>query len=157
MTAQTTEIQPPAGGFFIGAKRLVGWESRLAAAIEASRHRPYEYGVRDCLQFSLDCAAALTGIDVWPSWQGRYSNRREALAIMARHCGTFEEFFDWFFGAANRIDWRYARRGDIAAVAEATTGRKHLGVVNAGQIFGMAEIGFRACAVRIALCCWRIG
>lgn len=136
------------------SERLDGWESRLAAVLEAARHRPYVLGKHDC--FRLACAAieALTGEDRWPQFAG-YHTRRQAMRRLAAHGRTFQEAGDWFFGAPS-VDVRQARRGDIVAL-KTPDGEKHAGVCNGAESAFLAPEGLLWVPTRSALCCWRVG
>ena len=118
--------------------RVPGWESRLSAAIDALRARPYEYGVHDC--FVLTCAVvhALTGVDRWPEFAGKYTDRRSALATIAGYGATFEGAALRFFGC-DAMHINQARRGDIAEVQ--INGLSHLGVVMGAWVFLAGEFG----------------
>lgn len=105
--------------------RRQGWESRLADVIARGRTERYELGVSDC--FSMACAAvqALTGVDLWAEWAGRYRTRREALRLLHEYAGAgFTEAFSKLFGSTP-TDVRLARRGDIVEYIDA---EPHLGV-----------------------------
>lgn len=140
-------------------ERVEGWESRLVAVIEAARVRTYALGQWDC--FALACAsvAAVTGVDFWPQWQGRYATRREAVALIAAYAGhgdgnAFTRAFSKLFGAAP-VPMSFGRRGDIAEFVDAT-GQQHLGVVLGRDVAVMDEqmtfVSRKACVHA-----WRIG
>lgn len=135
--------------------RVAGWESRLSALIEAARHRPYELGVHDCFRMACAAVEALTGVDRWPEFEGRYHTERGALALLARHGSTFEDAGDWFFGVP-RVDWANGRRGDIACLQD-STGRKHLGVICGSTIAALREDGMTFHPLSTARCVWRVG
>lgn len=62
--------------------------ARLADFIEAVRHRPFEWGVHDCLHFPLRAVEAQTGIWHAPP---AYASPKEALRH-ARHINIVTEF-----------------------------------------------------------------
>lgn len=134
--------------------RLEGWEGRLAGVIEAARLEPYELGVHDC--FKVACAAleALSGIDRWPEFAGRYRTRREALALIAKRGRTFELAFDWFFGSPH-VCTAQAQRGDICAVGT-PDGEKHLGVCLGADTAFLEDQGLVRVPTLTCLCCWRL-
>lgn len=135
--------------------RLEGWEARLLAVVEAARARPYVLGEHDCFRFACAAVEALTGVDRWPQWQGRYATKREALALLARHGASFEAAFDWFFGTA-RVDPRLARRGDVLAI-EDEAGEKHLAVCLGVEAAGLTDSGLVFVPTLSCLCAWRVG
>jgi uncharacterized protein DUF6950 len=136
--------------------RLEGWEGRLVAAIEAARARPYELGAWDCFRFACSCVEALTGVNRWGEFAGRYRSRRESLALIAEHGSTFEAAFDWFF-SAQAVDVRAAQRGDIVAY-RGPDGEKHLGVVtlDGTQAALLGPEGLAFVPVLTCLCAWRV-
>jgi len=133
--------------------RLDGWESRLNAVLENARARPYVLGAHDCFRVACLVVEALTGVDRWPEFAG-YTTKREALHKIAAHGHSFEQAGDWFFG--ERIDLKFARRGDIAALAT-PDGEKHLGIVMGRQLYVMYELGLTAVPLGLAHCAWRVG
>lgn len=139
--------------------RLEGWERRYQAVLDAARDTPYELGVHDCFRVACAVVEALTGVDRWPQWAGRYATKREALELLARHGGSFEAAFDWFFGVDHEPP-RFARRGDIVALAEPDSfsrSEKHLGVCTGADAAFTLERGLAFVPVKACICCWRIG
>ncbi len=135
--------------------RIDGWERRLEAVIEDARHRPYALGEHDCFRVACRAIEALTGVDRWPEFAGRYATKREALALLAAHGSSFEAAFDWFFGAPSLYP-SLARRGDVVAVQTAD-GEKHLGVVLGAQAAFLAPAGLVFVPVLMCMCAWRVG
>ena len=135
--------------------RLEGWEQRLDALIEAARDRPYVLGEHDCFRVACAVIEALTGVDRWPEWAGRYSTKREALVLLAQYGSSFEAAGDRFFDSP-RMDWKLARRGDIVALAT-PDGEKHLGVVLDHRAAFLGVGGLSWFPASAALCAWRIG
>lgn len=135
--------------------RLEGWEGRLAAVLAAAQGHAYELGTHDCFRVACHAVEALTGIDRWPEFAGKYSTRREALRLIARYGASFETAFDWFFGAAH-VNPRFGRRGDIAGYLD-STGEKHLGVVLGEETAVLGAAGLLHAPTLDCLCAWRIG
>jgi hypothetical protein len=136
-------------------ERREGWEGRLAAVLEDARGRSYVLGEHDC--FRLACAAveALTGVDLWAAWAGRYRTRREALALLASYGGTFTGAFSRLFGAAPE-PIALARRGDIAEYQD-PRGERHLGVVNGARVVLLLAAGVEGIPRSACRHAWRIG
>lgn len=135
-------------------QRLEGWEARLASVIELAFSRPYVLGRHDC--FRVACAAidALTGVDLWPQWAGRYSTKEEALALMAEF-GSFDKAFDHVFGVPH-VAAREARPGDIVKFVD-PAGEAHLGVYLDPGAVVLDEHGLRLVPLSACTACWRIG
>ena len=135
--------------------RMEGWEARLGDTIERARSRSYKIGEHDCFRVACEVVEALTGVDRWSEWQGRYSTEREALRLLAAHGHSFESAGDKFFGVA-RCAPRLAQRGDIVAF-RAANGTKHLGVCMGEKTAVTSAEGLAFVGTLEALCAWRIG
>ena len=134
--------------------RNEGWESRLNEVIDAARGKPYQLGIHDCFKVSCQVIEALTGVDRWPEFEGRYTDYKSALALLAQHGSSFEEAFDWFFQTP-RISVKLARRGDICAFAAG--GYKHLGVNLGRRTTFLAPKGLLFVPTEKCLCAWAVG
>ena len=71
----------------VDAVRIDGWESRLAGVIESAANTPYALGVHDCLRIACAAEAALTGVDRWPQWAGRYATRADCYRLLREYAG----------------------------------------------------------------------
>lgn len=93
--------------------RAEGWEVRLAEAVEAARHRPFEWGVHDCATWAADVRRALTGEDMAAEWRGRYRTALGAQRLIRRlgH-STLAEAVAAKLGAPLPTV-RLAQRGDV--------------------------------------------
>jgi hypothetical protein len=136
-------------------RRIEGWESRLIAAVEAARWTRYELGVHDCFRVACHVVEALTGVDRWPEFAGRYHDKRGAVALLAEHGKTFEAAFDWFFDTPH-VPVQEAARGDIVALRTAD-GEKHLGVCLGCDVAFLAPEGLLFLQRSSAHCAWRVG
>jgi hypothetical protein len=103
---------------------------------------------------ALRAVEALTGVDKWPPFEGRYRTRREAVALIAEHGSNFIAAFDAFFETPN-VNVRLAQRGDIVALADAY-GEKHLGVCIGAETAFLAPGGLVRVPTMTCLCCWRV-
>jgi len=140
-------------------ERIEGWESRLTAVIEAARATPYVLGEHDCFRLACRVIEALTGVDRWPEWAGRYATRRECLALLATHGHNFTEAGNWFFGA-EPVSWRQARRGDILEYRELSgpqAGEAHLVVCQGERSAGLLGVGFVFVPTAACAHAWRVG
>lgn len=137
-----------------GTARLSGWERRLETLIQSARCAPYVLGEHDCFRLACRVIESLTGVDRWPQFAG-YGSRREALAAIARHGGSFEAAAGWFFGGA-AVAATHARRGDICMVVDAA-GQKHLGVCLGVRTACMMEHGLMYVRTAACPCAWRVG
>jgi hypothetical protein len=135
--------------------RLDGWESRLVAAVESARARPYVLGEHDCFRLACQVLEALTGSDRWAEFAGKYRTRREALALLAQHGSSFTEAFSWFFGSAP-APMGQARRGDIAEIRD-PQGQCHLGVVLGAKVALLEDNGLEFLPRSLCAHAWRIG
>lgn len=136
-------------------RRREGWEGRLANLVETARAKPYQLGEHDCFRVACLAVEALTLVDPWPHFAGRYKTRRQALAMVAAYGPTFTSAFSRFFGGEPiAIGW--ARRGDVCEYRD-ETGEAHLGVVLADRAAVLGDAGLAFVRRRDCLHAWRIG
>lgn len=135
--------------------RLQGWEGRLNELVQNADSKKYQLGEHDCFRFACEVIQALTGVDRWQEFEGKYSTRDEALELIYKKGETFETAGDWFFGAHNSIHRNYAQRGDICAVAQ--NDEKHLGVCVGNHIVMLSENGILLLPLKQALRVWKVG
>lgn len=62
--------------------RKEGWESKLAAYLEAARVTPFAWGAHDCALWAARWVFECTGVDHFSDWLGQYSSREEAQSLM---------------------------------------------------------------------------
>lgn len=135
--------------------RLDGWELRLAGLIEEARMQPYVLGSHDCFKLACKNVEALSGVDLWSAWQGRYHTQRQALRLLAEYGGTFDEAGSKFF-KVDACAPSLARRGDVLKYVDAA-GAPHLGVCMGSRVAVMAEHGLTYIDRSDCELCWRIG
>lgn len=132
--------------------RVQGWEARLNAYVEASRHRPFVWGAHDCALFAAGGVAAVTGsplADI-PTYSGPVAAAR-TLARMGHR-----DVID--LAGAYLRPWQsvlMARRGDIAAAI--TDNGPTLGVALGASIAAPGEAGLIFWALHHATRAWRVG
>lgn len=134
-------------------RRLQGWESRLAAVIEHARAAPYCLGTHDCFRVACQAVEALTGVDLWRAWAGRYATRQESIRLMAEYAGDFTACFTKLFEIAP-AHVAQARRGDIL---EYVAGDPHLGVCVGERVAVLGERGLAFVPLAACRHVWRIG
>ena len=135
--------------------RLEGWEGRLAALIQTANGKPYCLGQNDCFRLACGAIEALTGVDRWPEWAGKYTTRRECLALMAGHGHNFTEAASWFFGS-QPVSWKQCHRGDILEYRDAANAA-HLVICNGDHAIGMLDAGLVRLRLNACVHGWRIG
>ncbi len=139
--------------------RTPGWESRLAAVLEAARHRPYVLGEADCLVLACAAVKAITGVDFWPRivGNGGYRSKRQALVTIARIAPTLGEAVSATLGVPPTPTFG-ARRGDLVLYRDAV-GEDHLGVVTGPAAMLTLATGLASAPLDDAglLCAWRVG
>lgn len=132
--------------------RIEGWEGALLRAIEARRQARFAWGRFDCCLFAADVLLAITGVDAFARFRGRYRSSGGARRVMkqAGYGDLLEAASDVLgdlgFGEVAPLS---ARRGDIVAIAlsegnaGADGGFSHaLGVAMAGDCLApMHRIG----------------
>lgn len=138
--------------------RLPGWERRLPETLQAVRGWQYALGERDCMAMVCLFVRAITGVDLWPRWAGRYDCLRGALAHIAREADFQQPHLQH---AVSRVlgcapsPAKQLQRGDIAEWFERDG--PHLGVVVGADAVGFGPEGVYF--VPVAQCAhgWRIG
>ena len=113
------------------------WPEQLAAQVAAAQCKPYAIGVHDCLRFSCQCIAAMTGVDFWPHFAG-YTTRREAIEVLARHGQTLQAAAAKVLGVQPG-PVLYARRGDLVVYHDKYG--EHLGVCTGSQVAVLGHKG----------------
>lgn len=63
-------------------RRLLDWDARLLAFVEARRAQPFAWGVSDCCLFACDAILEISGEDPAAWFRGRYSDVRGAAAAL---------------------------------------------------------------------------
>ncbi len=93
-------------------QRKENWEVLLYAEVYAWRSTTFVYGQTDCTAFASACINAMTGIDVWANWQGKYKNSKAAAKeIRRRGDKNLLATLTRYFGAPCPV--AFARRGDL--------------------------------------------
>ncbi len=138
------------------AMRLDGWESRLAAVIEAASGQPYVLGENDCLRLSCAVVEALTGIDFWPRFVG-YRTKRQALVTIAKIAPSLGEAVTATLAVSPSPTFS-AQRGDLLLFRD-DRGEDHLGVCIGREVTLMADTGPITVGIEHVglLCSWRVG
>jgi len=136
--------------------RLQGWESRLAAVLEAARHTPYVLGESDCLRLACANVDALIGIDYWPRFVG-YTTKRGALVTIARIAPSLGEAVTATLGIQPSRVFA-AWRGDLVLYRD-PVGEDHLGIANGPTVavYLPDGLGFLPLSDAGLLCSWRVG
>lgn len=160
----------------MGLIRKEGWEVRLAETIEEARHRRYVLGENDCLRVALRAVEALTGVELWSRFAGKYSTRREALRLFldrarwpefyggeipeeierearAKTGTVFEAVFSILFETLPSNP-KLAQRGDVFKYTDV---EEHLGVCVGAQVAVLKEDGLAFVPRSKCSVCWRIG
>lgn len=160
----------------MGLKRIEGWEARLAEVIEGARKEPYLLGKHDCLRVALLSVNALTGENLWPNFEGKYSTRHGAKRLLAsldqwpalarkpisievakemvRSQGShFDAAFSFLFDTM-MVSPKLARRGDICKYSDV---EDHLGVCIGARVAVLNDSGLSFVPLPLCGGCWRIG
>ena len=106
--------------------RLEGWESRLAAYIDAARSQAFVWGGFDCCTMPFDVVAGITGVDPWAAFRGEYETELGALRILKNFSGggvvEMAEQITADLGAPE-VSQSFARRGDLGLMLESDVPR----------------------------------
>jgi hypothetical protein len=92
------------------------WPSRLAEAIEAGRHKRFQYGAHDCALFCAACILAVTDFDPAADFRGRYSTALGAKRKLTQAgFSGLEDLAEKTCGPALENIFK-GQRGDVALV-----------------------------------------
>jgi hypothetical protein len=135
--------------------RVDGWEGRLQRVLEAARTAPYVLGHHDCFRVACAAVEALTGINRWPEFSGRYRTKAEARRLMASYGRSFDEVFGRIFDCEG-VDPKLARNGDVVKYTD-PEGEAHLGVCVGSHVAVLGESGLLFVPREDCGPCWRVG
>ena len=135
-------------------ERLEGWERRLERVIQAAENEPYVLGVHDCFRVACQAVEALTGVDLWAQWAGRYRTQHEAHQLVTDYGGGFDGAFSKLFGT-EPVNPLLAQRGDILKFEQ--NGIPHLGVCRGRVAVVLGEYGLLSVPLRSCTHVWKIG
>jgi len=101
--------------------RVADWPEQLIAAVARHETLPFGYGVSDCMQLTMDCAAAVAGAHPYPKAAPKkgkpaYTTKRGAAGCLKRH--GFTNIVEAWAAACPEIAVSLARRGDIGIVID---------------------------------------
>lgn len=134
--------------------RREDWPSRLAAALEAARDRPFAWGSHDCGLFAGDCVLAMTDVDPVAMYRGQYADEEGARATMrALSGGGLRAVWNAALGPAmNNV--RIASRGDVVLVE--VGGVEATGVVVGARVACLSEAGMVMVPAHRIVAAWRV-
>jgi choline dehydrogenase-like flavoprotein len=135
--------------------RHESWPLLLHREIEAARRKPYKLGTHDCFIFACACAKAMTGVDYFAKWGGRYDSRVAALRAIKSYAGAgLAEGIDKLLGAERRRTILQARRGDWILYRD--QGGEHIGICMGARVFVLTPDGLGSVALRDCVTAWEI-
>ena len=134
--------------------RFEDWPQRLSAHFEEWKQRPFEQGVTDCGHFAADAVVAVTGVDVYQAFRGKYSTPLGYAKILKKlKFNSISAFCD---SHAECVSVLFARRGDIVLRFEGEN--EALGVCDGSHSMfldnngGLVKVPTDSCVFA-----WRIG
>lgn len=133
--------------------RIEGWESRLAALVEARRRAPFEWGVNDCMHFTADAVEAITGVDPLAGVRATYGDEGGARALFLQ---DRRRLLTGLNNLGPRIRPKLAHRGDVA-LGPWSPGSLGLGVVVGANVCAPGPHGLAFCPLSAARCAWSVG
>jgi hypothetical protein len=93
------------------APRLDDWEKRLAAYLDGVRDDVDALGPLPCARFAAEAAHAITGVDYYAPYRGRYKTETGAAKVLRRiGGGDLPSTFDLHF---EQKPPAFAQRGDL--------------------------------------------
>jgi hypothetical protein len=123
----------------------------LQSYLDLHRDEKFKYGARDCCLFTAGCIEAMTGIDIAAWFRGRYSTRKESLALVEERTGKASIQAVIEYVAAEHgfqpVPVSLAQRGDMVLIGKGA--RAVVGVVSLSGLDVMCLTGNQI--VRVAL------
>jgi hypothetical protein len=137
-------------------QRTEGWPERLATVVEQAHCQPYQLGVWDCLRFSCSAIGALTGVDFWENFNGKYSNRREALRVILSIAKDLRTGVSKYLEVEEQ-PLLMSSRGDLVLFMDEEG--EHLGVCLGSVVAVLGELGLVYVSLTDTRCVtsWRVG
>lgn len=130
--------------------RRPDWQRQLITTLEAARVRPFVWGELDCCLFVADCCVAVCGVDPAAAYRGRYTTAIGSQRVLTKEHGSIAAVLDAHF---QRIAPELAQRGD-PVVFDGPLGQT-AGLMWAGQVWAMTELGARPVPDAVPLLAWR--
>lgn len=134
--------------------RREDWPSRLAAALEEARDRPFRWGSHDCGLFAADCVLAMTDVDPAAAYRGQYDDEAGARETMQRLSGGGLRAA-WTAALGPAMDnVRMAKRGDVVLVD--VGGVEATGVVAGSRVACLSEAGLAMVPAHRIVAAWSV-
>lgn len=131
--------------------RRADWPTRLAGVVEGRRQLPFSWGAHDCCAFAAACVEAVTGIDHFAAWRGRYRSRMGAMRWIAE-AGGLPVLVSRALGEPD-LPGR-AQRGDVVLIG--TRAGFALGVCVGSTIACAGPQGVTFVPLNEGLQCWHV-
>ena len=132
--------------------RVPDWRERLDLVIRDGRTALFGWGRHDCLAFPAKGITAVTGVDVFQPYRGRYSDEPGALALvpdMEAMLMALAAEQGW-----QAIQGRAARRGDLGVI---TVKGRRLGALAYDGWLVARQKGYTRFPLRAAGLAWSVG
>lgn len=139
------------------ACRLPDWHTRLIAYCQAVEHRAFQYGSSDCFCFANGAVIAMTGHNLFPQFEGAYTNRFGMLRLIRRH--GYDSLLSLVSDNLKSVGWPQidpaeATIGDIAMMPGQPV--TSLGICCADGVIAQAVHGLAVVPGQHALATWRV-
>ena len=130
--------------------RKESWDIDLITFIRSREKTPFEWGSHDCTMFAVDCAKAITGVDLARKYRG-YKTREGADTIIST-AGSLRELVTSNIGP--EISPKMASRGDWVLIE--CDGQQALSVCLGIMAIAAGENGLSMRPMKDAITAWRI-
>lgn len=132
--------------------RLMDWESRLAALVQARLRAPFIWGAHDCVLFAADCIEAMTGGDPVADLRGQWDDRSSAVRAIARAGGLAGAIaLRGFVPAPGPL---FAQRGDL--VLHHRDGADALAICTGPSLAAPSDVGLLFLGLEHGVIAWRV-
>ena len=130
--------------------RYQDWDIKLAEFIKSRKDMPFQWGSNDCVMFAVNCAEAMTGVDLAEKYN--YSTLEGAQEII-KNAGGFKELVN--LNMKNEISPKLARRGDWVLIQQ-QDGTQALAVCIGSVVIAAGKDGLVQRPMSEAITAWRI-
>lgn len=133
-------------------KRYPDWRSRLHDLIEERRRLPFSEK-NNCGVFVFDCIQAMTGVDIFAKFRGKFESIAEGFVLLRR--AGYEDLPAFFNAHFPEVHPSTARAGDVMLFHLGDLGWA-CGIANGERVTVMAREGLGTVARSQALKAFRI-
>ena len=118
-------------------KRFPDWIDRLSEYMESVSKTPFQWGIHDCLIFSMRAVECMTGENYYSKYIGRYYNENDSkIVLREENCRSVVHLVEKHLPHCESVF--SMKRGDVAVVS-GVGGVVTLGICQGERIYCTGE------------------